>query len=67
MVQLPSSSTIPRQALVKVGDEVARGQLTDGSADLDDLFEYGTRWYRSTSLETSKIYDFRERAYLATP
>jgi DNA-directed RNA polymerase subunit beta' len=31
-----------RMPFVKVGDKVAKGQvLTDGSADLDELFEYG--------------------------
>ncbi len=52
----------PRQALVKVGDEVARGQLlTDGSADLDDLFEYAGRAMVQEYIiaETSKIYELQ--------
>lgn len=52
----------PRQALVQVGDKVARGQLlTDGSADLDDLFEYAGRALVQEYIiaETSKIYELQ--------
>tara|TARA_R110000824_G_scaffold401771_1_gene615335 strand:+ start:41574 stop:45305 length:3732 start_codon:yes stop_codon:yes gene_type:complete len=52
----------PRQSFVKVGDEVVRGQLlTDGSADLDDLFEYAGRAavQEYVIAETSKIYELQ--------
>ncbi len=52
----------PRQALVKVGDAVVRGQLlTDGSADLDDMFEYAGRAAVQEYIiaETSKIYELQ--------
>ncbi len=52
----------PRQSFVKVGDEVVRGQLlTDGSADLDDLFEYAGRAMVQEYIiaETSKIYELQ--------
>jgi DNA-directed RNA polymerase subunit beta' len=52
----------PRQALVKVGDTVARGQLlSDGSADLDELFEYAGRSVVQEYIiaETSKIYELQ--------
>ena len=51
-----------RQALVKVGDAVVRGQLlTDGSADLDDMFEYAGRAAVQEYIiaETSKIYELQ--------
>jgi len=52
----------PRQTLVKEGQEVKRGQLlTDGSADLDDLFEYAGRAAVQEYIiaETSKIYELQ--------
>jgi DNA-directed RNA polymerase subunit beta' len=52
----------PRQALVKEGDEVVRGQLlSDGSVDLDDLFEYAGRAAVQEYIiaETSKIYELQ--------
>jgi|CXWL01.1.fsa_nt_gi DNA-directed RNA polymerase subunit beta' len=52
----------PRQALVKAGDAVTRGQLlTDGSVDLDDLFEYaGVAAVQEYIIaETSKIYELQ--------
>jgi DNA-directed RNA polymerase subunit beta' len=52
----------PRQVLVKEGDKVARGQfLTDGSADLDELFEYAGRSVVQEYIiaETSKIYELQ--------
>ncbi|HYE23037.1 MAG TPA: DNA-directed RNA polymerase subunit beta' [Candidatus Paceibacterota bacterium] len=52
----------PRMALVKAGDAVVRGQfLTDGSADLDDLFEYAGRAAVQEYIiaETSKIYELQ--------
>ncbi len=52
----------PRQALVKAGDSVVRGQLlSDGSADLDDLFEYAGRAAVQEYIiaETSKIYELQ--------
>lgn len=52
----------PRQALVKVGDKVAKGQLlTDGSADLDELFEHAGRTAVQEYIiaETSKIYELQ--------
>lgn len=54
--------TYPRQPLVKEGDAVVRGQLlSDGSADLDDLFEYAGRAAVQEYMiaETSKIYELQ--------
>jgi DNA-directed RNA polymerase subunit beta' len=48
--------------LVKVGDKVVKGQLlTDGSADLDELFEYAGRAAVQEYIiaETSKIYELQ--------
>jgi DNA-directed RNA polymerase subunit beta' len=56
------TAPFPRQAFVKVGDSVVRGQLlTDGSADLDDLFEYAGRAAVQEYIiaETSKIYELQ--------
>ena len=52
----------PRMPFVKAGDAVVRGQLlTDGSADLDDLFEYAGRAAVQEYIiaETSKIYELQ--------
>ena len=52
----------PRMLLVKEGDAVKRGQLlSDGSADLDDLFEYAGRSVVQEYIisETSKIYELQ--------
>jgi DNA-directed RNA polymerase subunit beta' len=52
----------PRVPLVKEGDTVAKGQiLTDGSADLDDLFEYAGRAAVQEYIitEASKIYELQ--------
>jgi DNA-directed RNA polymerase subunit beta' len=52
----------PRVSLVKEGDSVTRGQiLTDGSADLDDLFEYAGRGVVQEYIiaEVSKIYELQ--------
>jgi DNA-directed RNA polymerase subunit beta' len=52
----------PRVPLVKEGDTVVRGQiLTDGSADLDDLFEYAGRAAVQEYIitEASKIYELQ--------
>ena len=52
----------PRVPLVKAGDTVTRGQiLTDGSADLDDLFEYPGRAAVQEYIitEASKIYEMQ--------
>ena len=52
----------PRVPLVKEGDVVVRGQiLTDGSADLDDLFEYAGRALTQEYIitEASKIYEMQ--------
>ena len=52
----------PRVALVKEGDTVSKGQiLTDGSADLDDLFEYAGRAMVQEYIiaEASKIYELQ--------
>ena len=52
----------PRVPLVKAGDTVVRGQmLTDGSADLDDLFEYAGRAAVQEYIitEASKIYEMQ--------
>ncbi|KKW40746.1 DNA-directed RNA polymerase subunit beta' [Candidatus Kaiserbacteria bacterium RIFCSPLOWO2_02_FULL_54_13] len=52
----------PRVPLVKVGDTVVKGQiLTDGSADLDDLFEYAGRAAVQEYIitEASKIYELQ--------
>ncbi|MHB8710613.1 MAG: DNA-directed RNA polymerase subunit beta' [Minisyncoccota bacterium] len=52
----------PRVPLVKEGDTVAKGQiLTDGSADLDTLFEYAGRAMVQEYIiaEASKIYELQ--------
>ena len=52
----------PRVPLVKAGEEVKRGQiLTDGSADLDDLFEYAGRSIVQEYIidEAAKIYELQ--------
>ncbi len=52
----------PRVALVEEGDEVRKGQiLTDGSADLDELFEYAGRAVVQEYIiaEASKIYELQ--------
>ena len=52
----------PRVPLVKEGDTVEKGQiLTDGSADLDDLFEYAGRAMVQEYIitEASKIYEMQ--------
>jgi len=52
----------PRQVLVNEGDKVAKGQLlTDGSADLDELFEHAGRAAVQEYIiaETSKIYELQ--------
>jgi DNA-directed RNA polymerase subunit beta' len=56
------TAPFPRQSFVKVGDTVVRGQLlTDGSADLDDLFEFAGRATVQEYIiaETSKIYELQ--------
>ncbi|MEJ0054125.1 MAG: DNA-directed RNA polymerase subunit beta' [bacterium] len=52
----------PRQVLVKIGDQVKKGQiLTDGSADLDELFEHAGRALVQEYIiaEASKIYELQ--------
>ncbi len=52
----------PRVPIVKLGDEVLKGQiLTDGSADLDELFEYADRSIVQEYIiaEASKIYELQ--------
>jgi DNA-directed RNA polymerase subunit beta' len=52
----------PRVPLVKVGDEILKGQImTDGSADLDELFEYAGRASVQEYIiaEASKIYELQ--------
>ncbi|MCI0597617.1 DNA-directed RNA polymerase subunit beta', partial [Candidatus Parcubacteria bacterium] len=54
--------TYPRMPLIKTGDKVAKGQLlTDGSADLEELFEYAGRATVQEYIiaETSKIYELQ--------
>ena len=54
--------TFPRMPLVKAGDAVTAGQLlTDGSADLDELYEYAGRETVQEYIiaETSKIYELQ--------
>ena len=54
--------TFPRMPLVKAGDTVTAGQLlTDGSADLDELYEYAGRETVQEYIiaETSKIYELQ--------
>ena len=56
------TAPFPRQSFVKVGDSVVRGQLlTDGSADLDELFEFAGRATVQEYIiaETSKIYELQ--------
>ncbi len=55
-------ATYPRMPLVKAGEAVVKGQLlTDGSADLDELFEYAGRAAVQEYIiaETSKIYELQ--------
>ena len=52
----------PRMPLVKIGQAVVRGQiLTDGSADLDELFKYADRALVQEYIiaEASKIYELQ--------
>ncbi len=52
----------PRVPLVKAGDTVMKGQiLTDGSADLDELFEYAGRAVVQEYIiaEASKVYEMQ--------
>jgi DNA-directed RNA polymerase subunit beta' len=52
----------PRMPLVKAGEKVTKGQLlTDGSADLDELYEYAGRAVVQEYIiaETSKIYELQ--------
>jgi len=52
----------PRQALVKAGEKVTKGQLlTDGSVDLDELFENAGRAVVQEYIitETAKIYELQ--------
>lgn len=52
----------PRVPLIKVGTEVKKGQiLTDGSADLDEVFEYAGRAAVQEYIiaEVSKIYELQ--------
>ncbi len=54
--------TYPRMPLVKAGSAVKKGQLlTDGSADLDELFEFAGRAATQEYIiaETSKIYELQ--------
>ncbi len=56
------TAPFPRVPLVKIGDKVAKGQLlTDGSADLDELFEHAGRASVQEYIiaETSKIYELQ--------
>lgn len=56
------TATYPRQVWIKVGDSVKRGQLlTDGSADLDELFEFAGRSMVQEYIiaETNKIYELQ--------
>lgn len=51
-----------RMALVKMGDKVAKGQfLTDGSADIDEVFEYGGKERAMDYIirEIGKIYELQ--------
>jgi DNA-directed RNA polymerase subunit beta' len=55
-------ASYPRQVHVKIGDKVEKGRLlTDGSVDLDDLFEYAGRAAVQEYIiaETSKIYELQ--------
>ena len=54
-----------RVALVKVGDKVVKGQLlTDGSADIDELFKYGGRERAENYIieEVNKLYELQGEA-----
>lgn len=54
-----------RQSLVKVGDKVQKGQLlTDGSADIDEIFEYAGRERAMEYIigEVSKPYELQGEA-----
>jgi DNA-directed RNA polymerase subunit beta' len=56
------TAPFPRVAFVKAGDKVVKGQLlTDGSADLDELFEHAGRSMVQEYIiaETSKIYELQ--------
>ncbi len=54
-----------RVSLVKVGDSVLKGQiLTDGSADIDELFKYGGRESAQNYIieEVNKLYELQGEA-----
>ena len=56
------TAAYPRMLLVKEGDTVVKGQImSDGSADLDELFEYAGRAAVQEYIiaETSKIYELQ--------
>lgn len=56
------TASFRRQLLVKVGDKVAKGQLlTDGSADLSDLYKYAGREATQEYIisEITKIYELQ--------
>ncbi len=56
------TAPFPRMAFVKAGDAVVKGQLlTDGSVDLDELFEHAGRAAVQEYIiaETSKIYELQ--------
>jgi len=55
----------PRMILVKIGDKVKRGQmLTDGSADIDELFRYAGKEKAENYIirEISKLYELQGEA-----
>ncbi len=57
--------SIKRIPLVKVGDKVKKGQLlTDGSADIDELFKYGGREKTMSYVitEVNKLYELQGEA-----
>ncbi len=54
--------SIKRMPLVRTGDKVSKGQLlTDGSADIDELFKYGGKEAAEEYIihEVSKIYELQ--------
>lgn len=60
--QVEYSVPMRRQVLVKVGDKVERGQLlTDGSADIDELFKYAGELATENYIvdEINKVYELQ--------
>jgi DNA-directed RNA polymerase subunit beta' len=61
-VEIEYSFSSRRMALVKMGDKITKGQfITDGSADIDEVFEYGGKEKAMEYIirEIGKIYELQ--------